>query len=107
MVKGLHLFRDRFRQFESSFTLIGGAACDEWFTAQGLPFRATKDLDIVLMIEVLDLAFVAAVRGFVEEGEYEIRQRSQGAPILYRFAKTEPGGIPVYAGAIQSQARKS
>jgi hypothetical protein len=53
MVKGLNIFRDRFRQFEGSFTLIGGAACDEWFTAQGLPFRATKDLDIVLIIEVL------------------------------------------------------
>jgi len=26
MVKGLNLFRDRFRQFEGSFTLIGGAA---------------------------------------------------------------------------------
>jgi hypothetical protein len=32
MVKGLNIFRDRFRQFEGSFTLIGGAACDEWFT---------------------------------------------------------------------------
>ncbi len=68
MVKGVNLFRDRFRQFESSFTLIGGAACDEWFTAQGLPFRATKDLDIVLMIEVLDRAFVATMRSFVEKG---------------------------------------
>jgi hypothetical protein len=36
MVKGLDLFRERFRGFEGSFTLIGGAACDEWFTAQGL-----------------------------------------------------------------------
>jgi len=36
MVKGLDLFRERFRDFEGSFTLIGGAACDEWFTAQGL-----------------------------------------------------------------------
>jgi hypothetical protein len=48
MVKGLDLFRERLREFEGSFTLIGGAACDEWFTAQGLPFRATRDLDIVL-----------------------------------------------------------
>ena len=46
MVKGLDIFRERFRPFEGSFTLIGGAACDEWFTAQGVPFRATKDLDI-------------------------------------------------------------
>jgi hypothetical protein len=48
MVKGIDIFRERFRQHEGAFTLIGGAACDEWFAAQGLPFRATKDLDIVL-----------------------------------------------------------
>ena len=41
MVKGLDLFRERFREFEGSFTLIGGAACDEWFTAQGLPRKGT------------------------------------------------------------------
>ena len=33
MVKGLEPFRERFREFEGAFTLIGGAACDEWFTA--------------------------------------------------------------------------
>jgi hypothetical protein len=34
MVKGLNIFRDRFRQFEGSLTLIGGAACDEWFRSR-------------------------------------------------------------------------
>lgn len=53
MVRGLDLFRARFREFEGSFVLIGGAACDEWFTASGLVFRVTKDLDVVLIIEVL------------------------------------------------------
>lgn len=94
MVKGLDIFRLRFRQFEDSFTLIGGTACDEWFTAQGLPFRATKDLDIVLMIEVLDQSFVAAMRAFVAEGGYEIRERSEGVPILYRFAKPSREDFP-------------
>jgi hypothetical protein len=87
MVKGLDIFRDRFRAFEGAFTLMGGAACDVWFASQGLPFRATKDLDIVLMIEVLDPKFVAALRAFVREGEYEIRERNDGRPVLYRFAK--------------------
>jgi hypothetical protein len=94
MVKGLDIFRERFRQFEGALTLIGGAACDEWFTAQGLPFRATKDLDIVLMIEVLDEALVAAIRAFVAEGKYEISERSPGVPILYRFAKPARQDFP-------------
>lgn len=87
MVNGLELFRDRFGAFEGAFTLIGGAACDEWFTTQGLPFRATKDLDMVLMIEALDQRFVAALRTFVTERGYEIRERTDGTPVLYRFAK--------------------
>jgi hypothetical protein len=87
MVNGLELFRDRFRAFEGAFTLIGGAACDEWFTTLGLSFRATKDLDMVLMVEAIDQRFVAALRVFVSEGGYEIRERSDGTPVLYRFAK--------------------
>jgi hypothetical protein len=94
MVKGLNIFRDRFRQFEDSFTLIGGAACDEWFTAQGLPFRATKDLDIVLIIEVLAPEAVRALRAFIADGQYEIRQRTEGSPVLYRFAKPQKEQFP-------------
>ena len=94
MVKGLDLFRERFRKFEGAFTLIGGAACDEWFTAQRLPFRATKDLDIVLIIEAIDREFVGALRNFIRDGEYEIRRRTEGAPVLYRFAKPKSEQFP-------------
>ena len=94
MVRGIDLFRERFRNFAGAFTLIGGAACDEWFTAQGLPFRATKDLDIVLIIEVVDHTFVASLRAFIAEGEYEIRQRTEESPILYRFAKPKHETFP-------------
>ena len=94
MVKGLNIFRDCFRQFEGSFTLIGGAACDEWFTAQGLPFRATKDLDIVLIIEVLAPEAIRALRVFIADGQYEIRQRTEGSPVLYRFAKPQREQFP-------------
>ncbi len=95
MVKGLDIFRERFRAYEGSFVLIGGAACDEWFTQEGLTFRATKDLDIVLVIEVLETAFVAALRQFIVEGDYEIRQRSaDGPPVLYRFAKPKDKRFP-------------
>ena len=48
MVRGLDLFRERFRPFQGMMTLIGGAACDEWFTENGLSFRATNDLDLVI-----------------------------------------------------------
>ncbi|MEI7819895.1 MAG: hypothetical protein WCK55_03185 [Verrucomicrobiota bacterium] len=86
MVRGLDLFRERFRSFQGFMTLIGGAACDEWFTTNGLTFRATNDLDLVIMMDDVAPAFIAAIRAFVAEGGYEISERSEGVPILYRFS---------------------
>lgn len=94
MVKGLDLFRERFRDFQDSIVLIGGAACDEWFTDQGLAFRATKDLDIVLIIEVINPQLVGLLRGFIDEGGYEMRERTEGTPVLYRFAKPANDSFP-------------
>jgi hypothetical protein len=102
MVVGLGLFRERFRSFQDSFVLIGGAACDDWFGRQQLPFRATKDLDIVLLAEALDETFVREMRRFVSDGGYRIRQRSTGTPELYRFA--EPGS-PDYPAEIELFSR--
>lgn len=50
MVVGLPRFRAHFAGFEDCFILIGGAACDLWLGDLGLPFRATKDLDLVLLV---------------------------------------------------------
>jgi hypothetical protein len=58
MVKGIELFAGHFKGFEDSYILIGGAACDLWMQTQGLPFRATKDLDIVIVIEALNPEFI-------------------------------------------------
>ena len=94
MVNGIEIFRARFRQFTGDLTLIGGAACDEWFTSQGLEFRATRDLDIVVMVEELKPAFIAAMRAFVAEGQYKISERSEVVPILYRFTNPARNEFP-------------
>ncbi len=70
MVKGLDVFRERFRGFAGRYMLIGAAACDLAMGQAGLEFRATKDLDIVLCVEALDTAFVDAFWEFVREGGY-------------------------------------
>jgi hypothetical protein len=41
-----------------------------------LPFRGTKDLDIVLCVEVLDKAFREAFWEFILAGNYKVQQRS-------------------------------
>jgi len=94
MVKGLSIFRERLAAFESHFVLIGGTACVEWFAAQGLEFRSTKDLDLVLLIENVEPSFVGALRTFLREGGYENKERTNGSPVLYRFAKPADKRFP-------------
>ena len=94
MVKGLDIFRERFREYSDQYLLIGGTACDLAMTAAGLEFRATKDLDIVLCIEALDTAFVEAFWAFVREGDYQVQQKAEGDKQFYRFQRPKTEGFP-------------
>lgn len=60
MVSGLDVWQAHFRDFPDRYVLVGGVACDVLMGEAGLAFRATKDLDVVLLVEVLDAAFAQA-----------------------------------------------
>lgn len=94
MVIGVDRFRAHFVGHEHQYVLIGGAACDLVMDEVGLDFRATKDLDIVLIVEALDRAFAERFWEFIEAGDYEIRERSEGEKILYRFQKPKAADFP-------------
>ena len=53
MVRGIDSFKEWFRGFESNFIVIGGTACDLLMGETGAVFRATRDIDMVLIIETL------------------------------------------------------
>ena len=94
MVTGVNRFREHFVGHEHQYVLIGGAACELIMDEVGLDFRATKDLDIVLIVEALDTAFAKRCWEFVEAGEYAIRERSEGEKILYRFRNPKAADFP-------------
>jgi len=95
VVKGVQKFREHFREFTDSFVVIGGVACDEWLRSQDLPaFRPTRDIDMVLVVEALRPEFVARFWEFVNAGKYEIRQRSTGERIYYRFGNPAEADYP-------------
>ena len=93
MVVGLGVWREHFKAFSDRYALVGGVACDTLMAEAGLPFRATKDLDVVLLVELLDAAFADAFWTFVEAGSYERREKGEGGQ-LYRFAKPRTAGYP-------------
>lgn len=52
MVYGLEIFKDYFKGYEDQYVLIGGAACDILFEEREATFRKTRDLDMVIIIEI-------------------------------------------------------
>ena len=94
MVNGLDLFTEYFSDYKESYILIGGAATDIWMESVGFPFRVTKDLDIILVVEALSDDFVKQFWKFIEEGGYEIREKSDGKSIVYRFIKPREKEFP-------------
>lgn len=87
MVKGLDLFISHFKGMEDNYVLIGGCACDLWMNEQNLPFRATKDIDMVIIVEVLHPDFARAFWDFIRKGDYQSLKQSAGKPKFYRFNK--------------------
>ena len=87
MVRGIEKFKSTFKDYNDQFILIGGTACDNVMNEVGLDFRATKDLDIVLIIEVLKSDFFKVFWNFIKEGGYEHKQKSSGKKQFYRFTK--------------------
>lgn len=94
MIRGLELFREHFAEYRKAFVLIGGVACHEWLATQGLEFRATKDMEMVLIVEALDSRFVKRFWEFIEAGKYQVREKAEDGRQLYRFAKPENKEFP-------------
>ena len=57
------------------------------FDEAGLPFRATKDLDMVLSVEVVSAEFATVFARFLESGGYRAREKSDGDREFFRFHK--------------------
>lgn len=93
MVRGLDIFTAHFSAFTDQYILIGGGACDVQFREKDIDFRATKDLDIILIVEVLTDEFVNHFWGFVKAGGYTIAE-VDSKKCFYRFIKPAVAGYP-------------
>ena len=94
MVKGLEVFGKYFSDFKDQYVIIGGAACDIHIQSAELTPRATKDIDMILIIEALSSEFVKRFWDFIVDGEYE-RQENGEERKYYRFVKPANAEFPV------------
>ena len=86
MFTGIDSFKEWFKECEEQYAIIGGTACDILMAEEGLDFRATKDIDLVLIIEAVDANFGKKFWEYVKQAGYEHCNKSSGVPQFYRFS---------------------
>ena len=86
MVTEIDSFKEWFKGSEEQYAIIGGTACDILMTEEGLDFRATKDIDLVWIIEAVDPNFGKKFWEYVKQAGYEHCNKSSGVPQFYRFS---------------------
>lgn len=68
---GLEFLSDYMKDYQSEYILIGGNACALNFNNEGVEFRATVDLDIVLIIESTGDEFFRRLINYLVDNDYE------------------------------------
>lgn len=53
MVRGIDKFREFFTGYEGNYVIIGGTACEMHEEIYAQTPRATKDIDIILIVEAI------------------------------------------------------
>ncbi|MBF4694754.1 hypothetical protein [Fusibacter ferrireducens] len=93
-MRGLEAFKTYFSEFDNYYVLIGGTACTIIFEEVGLDFRATKDIDMVLIVEMIDSAFGEVFWEFIKAGGYRNIYMSSENQNFYRFDKPKNIDFP-------------
>ncbi|MEZ5360200.1 MAG: hypothetical protein R3F48_15390 [Candidatus Zixiibacteriota bacterium] len=95
MVRGLDKFKSYFANFTGQYALIGGTACAIAFESIGQEFRATQDLDIVLHIEARTSDFDRTLWQFINDGDYQTKEKGSNDRKLYRFRNPKITDFPL------------
>lgn len=104
-VRGIERFADAMNSCKGGYVLIGGGACSVLFDIEGDSFRATEDLDVVVIVDGKGAEFAAALWAFIKNAGYEIGKGGDGKCTYYRFRMPEgsrrvldyPGQIELFA----------
>ena len=94
MVIGIDKFKEYFKDFTGSYIIIGGTACDIILNDAGFTPRATKDIDMILIVEALKPEFVKQFWAFIKEANYERKEKSEDQGKYYRFLNPENKEFP-------------
>ena len=83
-------FRDSFREYTDYYTVIGGTACMILMEEASRDFRATKDVDMILIMEDGGKEFCKTFWEYILRGKYTCGWNGS-EPHYYRFTEPVPG----------------
>lgn len=96
---GFDHFCDSLKGLETDYVIIGGGAAAILMDDEGLEFRATKDVDLVVLGRSDELN--TRILAYVKDGGYKTKESTETTPKYYRFrepSKTEcPAMIEIFA----------
>ena len=90
-VIGIEEFARRFAGYEDCYTIIGGAACEILMSQTPIDFRATKDIDMIILFEDKFQEFAQVFWDYIKEGGYTFGWKSSEEPHFYRFTDPKDG----------------
>ena len=90
MIEGIEKFKERFAEYSDCYTIIGGTACDILMSEADTDFRATKDIDMILIMEARYKEFAGIFWEFIKEGGYRCGWRNSENTHFYRFTDPKP-----------------
>lgn len=90
-VVGIKEFADFFEGYEDCYTIIGGAACEILMSSTSIDFRATKDIDMIIMFEDRFEEFASKFWEYIKLGGYKCGWKNSDKPHFYRFTEPKDG----------------
>ncbi len=93
MINKIKNFCSFFDDYQDCYTLLGGAACTIWYMNHQPAFRPTMDVDVVLILEAINPAFMARFHEYMERYGYAgeaIGVDEAQRPRMYRLQTSHP-----------------
>ena len=95
MVTGMESFREHFAGYEDCYTIIGGAACDILMHEQNISFRATRDVDMIVLIENRFDEFGRRFWNYIQQGGYRCGWCNDPDVHFFRFTEPKSNAYPM------------
>ncbi|MDF2612205.1 MAG: hypothetical protein K0R92_3679 [Lachnospiraceae bacterium] len=100
MIPGIDTFREKFKDYTDYYTIIGGTACDILLSEADLSFRATNDIDMILIMEDNFPEFASVFWEYIKEGGYRCGWKNDDNMHFSRkpgyHLEVDEGVIPIY-----------